>query len=191
LGPARLATASTSTDLSGCERVRAHCPALEGFPVSDLSHVEGAPVEPRAMPPGTPERFTVRATSDSHFAWVRTRLSVERTLMSWVRTAVSLIGFGFAIVQFFDRFQQMPGVSSGRLPGAPLYLGLSLILCGVLGLVVAIWEYHWTIRYLRSGDFALVAGMTKDGIQAPVVAIAGVLIIIGLFAFFAVLLRLM
>jgi putative membrane protein len=31
-------------------------------------------------------------------------------MMSWVRTAVSLIGFGFAIVEFFERMQQMPGV---------------------------------------------------------------------------------
>lgn len=33
----------------------------------------------------------------SHFSWLRTRLSVERTLMSWVRTAIALIGFGFTI----------------------------------------------------------------------------------------------
>src|SRR5262249_45288094 len=48
-------------------------------------------------------RFEVRVTADSHFAWLRTRLAVERTMMSWVRTAVSLIGFGFAIEQFFER----------------------------------------------------------------------------------------
>ncbi|TIU04855.1 MAG: DUF202 domain-containing protein, partial [Mesorhizobium sp.] len=45
-----------------------------------------------------PPRFEVHVTSDSHFSWLRTRLSVERTLMSWVRTSVSLIGFGFTIV---------------------------------------------------------------------------------------------
>jgi putative membrane protein len=45
-------------------------------------------------------RFEVRVTADSHFSWIRTRFSLERTMMSWIRTAVSLIGFGFAIVQF-------------------------------------------------------------------------------------------
>jgi putative membrane protein len=39
-------------------------------------------------------RFEVRVTSDSHFGWIRTRLSVERTMMSWIRTAVALIGTG-------------------------------------------------------------------------------------------------
>ena len=59
------------------------------------------------------ERFEVRVTADTHFGWLRTRLSVERTMMSWIRTAVSLIGFGFAIVQFFERWIRCPG-SSGR-----------------------------------------------------------------------------
>src|ERR1700731_5409287 len=49
-------------------------------------------------------RFEVRATVDSHFGWIRTRLSVERTMMSWQRTAVALIGFGFAIVQYLKPF---------------------------------------------------------------------------------------
>lgn len=55
-------------------------------------------------------RFEVRVTADSHFAWLRTRLAVERTMMSWLRTAVSLIGFGFAIVQFFERLEQMSDI---------------------------------------------------------------------------------
>ena len=58
-----------------------------------------------------PGRFEVGATASDHFSWLRTRLSVERTMMSWVRTATGLIGFGFAIVQFFDRMEQMPGVA--------------------------------------------------------------------------------
>jgi putative membrane protein len=64
-------------------------------------------------------RFELRVTSDSHFGWLRTRLSVERTMMSWVRTAVSLIGSGFAIVQFFERLQNMPGALPALHPEAP------------------------------------------------------------------------
>ena len=53
-------------------------------------------------------RFEVRATADTHFGWIRTRLSIERTMMSWIRTATALIGFGFAIVQFFDAWNRCP-----------------------------------------------------------------------------------
>ena len=70
------------------------------------------------------DRFEVRVTADTHFGWLRTRLSVERTMMSWVPTAVALIGFGFAIVQFFERLQQMPGTQAALIPTAPKYLGL-------------------------------------------------------------------
>ncbi|HEY7064663.1 MAG TPA: DUF202 domain-containing protein [Chloroflexota bacterium] len=31
-------------------------------------------------------------------------MSAERTLMAWNRTSLSLIGFGFTIYQFFDKF---------------------------------------------------------------------------------------
>jgi putative membrane protein len=135
-------------------------------------------------------RFEVRSTASDHFAWLRTRLALERTIMAWLRTATALIGFGFAIVQFFEHLVQMPGARSAYLPHAPQYLGLALISCGVLALVVSIWQYLWAIRYLWSETFAPIAGMTQEGINSPVLAIAILLIFIGLFAFFAVLLRL-
>jgi putative membrane protein len=134
-------------------------------------------------------RFEVRVTADTHFGWLRTRASLERTLLSWIRTAVSLIGFGFTIVQFFQRMAELPGANPAHHPGAPRYLGLALIFCGILALLVSIWQYHWTVRYLWGGDFAPVAGMTKEGFQTPIVAVAVLLILIGTFAFVAVLMR--
>jgi putative membrane protein len=135
-------------------------------------------------------RFEVRVTADSHFAWIRTRLSLERTIMSWLRTAVALIGFGFAIVQYLNHLQQIPGARSAYLPTTPEYLGLALIACGVLALVISIWQYRWGIRYLWGEPYTPLAGVTKEGMQTPVIAVAIVLIFIGLFAFFAVLFRL-
>jgi putative membrane protein len=114
-------------------------------------------------------------------------------MMSWIRTAVSLIGFGFAIVQFFERLQQMADVRAANYPKAPQYLGLALIASGILALVISIWQYRWSVRYMWSAPFTAVAGMragaTKEQMQTPVVAIAILLTCIGLFAFFAVLLR--
>jgi putative membrane protein len=135
-------------------------------------------------------RFEVRATAADHFAWVRTRLALERTMMAWQRTAVALIGFGFAIVQYFNHLQQIPGARPAYLPTAPEYLGLALISCGVLALVISLWQYRWGIRYLWGEPFTPIAGATKQGIQTPIIAVAIILIFIGLFAFFAVLFRL-
>ena len=135
-------------------------------------------------------RFEVRATASDHFAWIRTRLSLERTMMSWQRTAVALIGFGFAIVQYLEHLEQTPEARAAYLPHAPRYLGLALMACGILALVISIWQYSWSIRYLWGEPYTPIAGVTREGKHTPVIAVAIVLIGIGLFAFFAVLLRL-
>ena len=110
--------------------------------------------------------------------------------MSWIRTAISLIGFGFTIVQFFDRFGNMSGVTQSQHPETARYFGLSLIFCGVMALLISLWEYRWTLRYLWAGNFAAIAGATKEGIQTPLLAVTVVLGLVGTFAFFAVLLHL-
>jgi inner membrane protein YidH len=135
-------------------------------------------------------RFEVKPTASDHFSWLRTRLSVERTMMSWVRTAIALIGFGFTIVQFFERMNELPGAKIGRFPEAPRYLGLALIFCGVGALLISVWQYLWGLGYLWSPTFAGIAGVTKEGKQTPLLAVAIALILIGLFAFFSVLFRL-
>ena len=111
-------------------------------------------------------------------------------MMSWIRTATALIGFGFAIEQFFERLGQMPGARPAAYPDAARDLGLALISCGVLALLISVWQYLWGIRYLWSEPFAPIAGLTREGKHTPVIAVAILLIGIGVFTFFAVLLRL-
>jgi putative membrane protein len=140
------------------------------------------------------QRFEVRVTSDSHFGWIRTRMALERTLMAWVRTGVALIGFGFTIVQFFQRLQEMEGVAPARRPQAPRHLGLALIGAGVLALVISGWQYRRVVRYLWSPAFRPLAGLEGNTMKAiytqtPTLGIVVVVILIGIFAFFAVLLR--
>jgi putative membrane protein len=110
--------------------------------------------------------------------------------MAWLRTAVALIGFGFAIVQYINHLQEIRGARPAYLPSAPEFLGLALISCGILALVISIWQYRWSIRYLSGEPFAPIAGVSDEGMQTPVMAVAILLIFVGLFAFFAVLLRL-
>ena len=134
-------------------------------------------------------RYQVRATADSHFSWMRTRLSIERTLMSWVRTAVSLIGFGFTIVQFFERFGKMEGVRAAARLEMPRVLGLALIASGLIALGISLWQYVVTINYLNGPEFAAIAAEKRR--KTPLVSLAILLILVGLFAFFSVLMRLL
>ena len=140
-------------------------------------------------PTDAASRFEVRATANDHFAWLRTRLAVERTMMAYMRTAISLIGFGFGIFQFVYSLQNEPEFGSARFPNSAWYLGLALIACGVLAAVFSLMEYRRVLRYLWSGSYAAVAGVDKEQRQTPLLVVTGVLILVGLFAFFAVLLR--
>ena len=134
-------------------------------------------------------RFDVKPDAPTHFAWLRTRMSMERTLMSWVRTATALIGFGFTIFQFLYRFNKTPGVEAPEFPWAPWFLGLGLIGTGLVALIISVWEYQSLVRYLWEKDFKPIAGVDERAHHTPVVAVSVVLILIGIFAFVAVLLR--
>jgi putative membrane protein len=126
---------------------------------------------------------------ETHFSWLRTRMSVERTLMSWVRTSTALIGFGFTIFQFFERFKTMPGVAAAQHPGAVRLIALGLIGCGTGALIVAILEYKQMLRYLWSPEFGEIAGATESQRTTPAIIVAVLLALVGLAALGSVALR--
>jgi putative membrane protein len=139
---------------------------------------------------GNATGFVVKPTSDSHFAWIRTRLSADSTLMGWMRLATTLIGFGFTIVQFFDRLETMSSAKPALAPHLPRYLGLALIFSGIFGLLIAIWQYVWFVNYLYSAEFQRLAIKPNLPVNKPALAIAVALALIGAVAFVSVMFRL-
>ena len=135
------------------------------------------------------QRFKLRATTESHFSWIRTRLSIERTLMAWVRTAIALLGFGFTIVQFFERLGTMPNVAPAIFPDTPRYFGLALIGTGVVALAISVWQYRLSLNYLWAPPYDRIAPAVKDKMQTPILAVCIALLLIGLLTFGAILAR--
>lgn len=79
---------------------------------------------------------TTRATPDStEMACDRTWLAHERTLMAWVRTATSMITFGFTVYKFFQ-FEVTHNARNGVL--TPRDFGLIMISIGLITLMLAI-----------------------------------------------------
>jgi putative membrane protein len=136
-------------------------------------------------------RFTVEPSASNNFSWIRTRLSIERTFMAWIRTAISLIGFGFTIVQFFQRLQTTPINGHAMRPEAPRDLGLALIGSGILALGISIFQYQRGIHYLWEKQFQAIAGFSEQRGHSPALAVAVVLVLIGLFAFISVFFHIM
>ena len=139
---------------------------------------------------GPPLRFSVEATASNHFAWMNTRMALERTFMAWIRTAVSLIGFGFTIVQFFQRLKGMEA-TNGRAMRAetPRDLGLALIATGVAALFISSLQYRRLLRYLGSEPFSALAMQAKHPMHTPVFVAAIVIMFIGIAAFVSVFFR--
>ncbi len=110
--------------------------------------------------------------------------------ISWMRLATTLIGFGFTIVQFFDRLETMSSAKPALAPHLPRYLGLALIFSGVFGLLIAIWQYVWFVNYLHSAEFQRLAIKPNLPVNKSALAIAVALALIGAVAFVTVMFRL-
>ncbi|MBM4287669.1 MAG: DUF202 domain-containing protein [Deltaproteobacteria bacterium] len=117
----------------------------------------------------------------SELARERNRQAADRTLMAWIRTTLSLIGFGFAIANFRAVLLNAGLVSNPRdHANVALAFGLSFIGLGVLGLVAAALQ-HWNIlQHIKKNDFEYT------GFRPLVFIMAILLVIIGIFAFVAV-----
>jgi len=132
------------------------------------------------------QRFDVALTVGNHFSWFNTRLAAERTFLAWIRTSISLIGFGFTIVQFFQHLQTLEPAATRLRPGAPRDLGLALIASGLGCLVIATLQYRNGLRYLWSPQFRSIAGIDEKEHRSPALFASLVLMCIGIAALVSV-----
>lgn len=133
--------------------------------------------------------FDVQPSVGNHFAWMRTMLGLQRTLMAAVRTAVSLIGFGFTVAQFFDKMRDKTSEVTHHVINAPRDLGLILIGAGVVSLVIFITQYHSAVAYMHSGDFAAIAAKEERSLNRSTYLVAYAVLVIGIAAFVSVFAR--
>jgi putative membrane protein len=78
----------------------------------------------------------------------QSRLAADRTIMAWVRTSLSMIGFGFTIYKFFEYLKES-GASPGFPDQRPRNFGLALVILGTVFLVLASIEYFSFLRRLN------------------------------------------
>jgi putative membrane protein len=111
----------------------------------------------------------------------RTRLAHDRTLMAWVRTATSLISFGFTMYKFFQYLREGQGAVRSGVIG-PREFALLMIGIGVTALLLATIGHRRSMQALRA-QFGSLIPFSQSAVLAMLVGV------LGLVFFAAVLFR--
>ena len=122
------------------------------------------------------EKRETKLDPSTQLAALRTSAAYERTMMAWIRTAISLITFGFAVYKLFD-VQRDPGQVNNHLIG-PREFGMILVSIGLLSLVLATWENRRNMRSLEAFYGKLPRSMATA--MATLTSLLGILAIIAM-----------
>jgi inner membrane protein YidH len=106
----------------------------------------------------------------------RTWMAHERTLMAWIRTATSMIGFGFAVYKFFEGRPPAPHAVLTSRDFAVLMIGF-----GLIALVLATIQHAIDIRS--------IANLTTRKRRSIALVLSILLAALGTVAFVSAVLR--
>jgi len=109
----------------------------------------------------------------------RTRAAYERTMMAWIRTAASMITFGFTIYKFFQL--DIPRHEERKYLVGSRQFALMLVCIGIVSLLLATLEYRTNIRTLREE--------VTDGRRSLAVIVAALISGLGLIALLLIIFR--
>ena len=123
-------------------------------------------------------------STNTELAKERNRAAAERTLMAWIRTCLSLIGFGFGVDRIITALQK--SVVYGYIDD-PLHLtrilGLSFIGIGTIAIVLAAIEHRQELHHIKQENYRYKSRSSL----AFFVAIS--ISVIGLFAFVGIVIK--
>lgn len=80
-------------------------------------------------------------------------LANERTFLAWVRTAITVMAFGFVVARFGLFLRLASGTSAGAATPTAEVVGVLLVLAGTVVLVVSLLRYLRTRADLLAGRF--------------------------------------
>jgi putative membrane protein len=103
---------------------------------------------------------------------IREHLANERTLLSWVRTGVSLISIGL-VVERAGALADAARMKVGSTSASELF-GLALALLGALTLIIGTVQFLSNRRRISTGDF-------EPSVAAYLIIVAGSLAFAGAF----------
>ena len=110
---------------------------------------------------------------------MRTIMAADRTLMAWIRTALSMLSFSFTIYKFLEAAVEKQG---DMHPNSPQQVGLFLAGVGTLSMILGTVDYWSTLKDLRRAE--------EFRLGRPTLFIATVISLAGVTLFFSIAIRL-
>lgn len=132
----------------------------------------------------------------------RVLFAAERTLLAWIRTGLALMGFGFVVARFGLFLRQiaaarvvagmaqsgqtednmaviLPGQTTS--PGFSLWLGITLVILGVVVNLVSVRQHFIVMQRLNRGESLFPAPVSTGVYIAGLLGILGIVIATYLF----------
>ena len=108
---------------------------------------------------------------------MNTLMAADRTLMSWIRTSLSLLSFGFTIFKILQGIQDAEGKFVVR-SDVPRDAGLFLTAMGTFAMVMGTLEYWQTLKVLNQQR---IFGRPRAPlIMAMIMSVSGVLLFVSI-----------
>jgi len=113
----------------------------------------------------------------------RVYFAAECTLLAWVRTGLALMGFGFIVARFGLFLRELAEVHD-ETPSPPtgysLWVGVALVLLGVVVTAWAARKHYLWVRRLRAGVVTLPGPFSLVTLLAVALAVMGIVIAVVL-----------
>jgi putative membrane protein len=101
------------------------------------------------------ERFMAPTAfrNESIDAPYRIKLALDRTMLAWVRTSISMASFGFAMVAFFRTLRMMaPTAQAARVHEGAIRFGTALLALAIVAIIGAALGHRRALRTLERGQ---------------------------------------
>ena len=137
------------------------------------------PIDPESSKPLSNNEL---ASDRTELAKYRSRAAADRTLMAWIRTSLSLIGFGFVIPTIVRTIQNTQAGHHLDPVRFSVIVGLAFIATGMFGMALGLKEHRRLLKQIQSDRYTY-----EESHSAEIIGIA--LLVIGFISFIGVIIK--